>query len=269
MITKDETIKKMSNIEELSHGQVQFLQRLTASHVVTGPQAQALWDDIECEEMGRDLDDTISRINESLKPGFNMEIRAISLSTTDSTPTVPVDSDGNPIASSSSSSNKPQSRMVYYAVVNCVSDDVSKRSAYPFFLKKHQNLEYFRLVLSQFIEKESRKNPSDDLPVANSRGSGCASSLSRIELINVRNQLPDALKTKMTITQAEKALKVMEVEGWLVPSDDCSEDNRNRRSSTGSSSNSLQIGPRTYMELSDFLCDLGLERDQLPQILLA
>mmetsp|Transcript_12073 Transcript_12073/g.14972 ORF Transcript_12073/g.14972 Transcript_12073/m.14972 type:complete len:274 (+) Transcript_12073:250-1071(+) len=271
----------MDNIQPLSRPQQLFLQRLLASHVMTDSQAQALWNEvqqmtIESDDsvLGRNLNDTLDRINRSLKPAFGLEVRSVSLA-------LNYGNDNDNI-SSSSSSRVPT--VVYHAIINCDSDEVAKVASNPTLTKSPHELALFRLILERLVESDADaagdENENNANTSTNRRGKGCQAAMSRMEMINLRLELMGPHEGKLNIQQAENALNLFEAQGWLVPAavassknnDDPSTPNarRGRRSSTGGSSRAknLQIGPRSYMEFPDFITKAGLENEQLPQFLL-
>lgn len=118
-----------------------------------------------------------------------------------------------------------------------------------------------------------------------------------MEIINLRTELEGAHKGQVTISQAEGTLGLLVEEGWLVrvapPSfggrqnddeeengnddDDDDDEGNNKRKKRRSRSNTSStkkggtfygIGPRTFMELGDFLLKAGLPADRLPQSIL-
>merc|ERR1712238_514570 len=133
-------------------------------------------------------------------------------------------------------------------------------------------------------------------------------ALSRMELINLKLEMECAHKDKLSIRQTERALEMLEEQQWLVQvappvevdcddvveledkekdenSDGNGEEERRpqrkrkkRPSSRGSSTGggrrkSLKgtfygVGPRSYMELGEFLQEAGLPGDRMPQSIL-
>lgn len=314
----------MESIEPLSSQQQLFLQRFLASHVLTNHEAQSLYDEIlqrhddddddqqndhkqqeQRNELGRDVNHTLSRINRSLKPAFRLEIKSVNMA-------LPLpknyhnnnnDDDGhnndddddndddNNHSSTQDKHTKPKS-IVYHTIVNCDSDEVAKSNANPTFTKSPHELAYFRLLLERFVEKDSHDN-SNNTTATNRRGKGCQSFMSRIDMINLRLELEPPHKDKLTITQVEHVLDLLEVQGWFVPANPSYDDDdendsggiststpdnhssRKRRRNNSRNGNTtatttayLQIGPRSYLEYPDFLIKAGLENDQLPQFLL-
>ena len=266
---------------QLSQSQQIFLQRLMAAHVLSDDEAKELLDDISknAQDGGRvrGLNETLSAINKSLVPNFALEIKSVSLDL-----------------------NAGGERCLYHAVVNKDADDVAKAAAMPTFEKTPHDLAFVRLVFETLIDKFNQS--LDDTPdgeeeeetnnrkkkkrsSSNRQGTGCQASLSRIDLVNLRLELPEPHKSKLSINQVEKLLIVLEKEGWLAAAaaaaaqDEDDEEEEARQSTSGSKRKStssdkstkgknLQIGPRAYLELPDLLKDLGLDRNHIPQIIL-
>lgn len=270
-------------IQPLTHSQQIFLQRLLSSHTLTNVATQALWNDIETtpdgkHDLGRDLKHTLSVINQSLKSGFNMEIRSISLA----------------LKQANESVTSEIIPTIYYAIVNCEPDHTN-----PALTKTPHELAFIRLVLERLIEicsngDESDKDEDEDVndqptssarkrrrreKISNLRGMmGCEGSMSRMDLINLRTDLSGPHKDKLSISQVEHIIDKLEVEKWLVPAPShggpespdgrqVRRKNSSRKSDGGTGMTWLQIGPRTYMELPDFLCELGMNKCQLPQLI--
>ena len=272
---------------QLSQSQQIFLQRLAAAHVLSDVEAKKLWkevsDGFQDRALGRDLNHTFSVINKSLVPNFALEIKSVSL---DLIIDSAVDDEGN--------SGSSSERILYHAIVNKDADAVAKAAATPTFAKTHHDLAFIRIIFEALIEKfnqsvEGAPNDEEEDETTNRKkkkrssssrrqGLGCQSFLPRMDMINLRLELPEVHKNKFTILQAEKLIQVLEREGWLVAAQIDGEDDR-RQSTSGKKRKStnierstpaknLQIGPRTYLELPDLLKDLGLERNYIPQLIL-
>ena len=290
----------MDHIDPLTNEQQIFLQRLFAHHVVTDDEAQNIYNQIlqssQGNFLGRDVKDTFRRINESLKPAFRLEIKSVALALS-----LPSDDDDNDDddhdKENARANNRPKS-VVYHSIVNCDNDDVAKLASNPTMTKSPHEFAYFRLVLEKMLDLDSRNSDS----TVNTRGRGCTSYMNRNDLINLRLDLPEPHKDKLTIAQTENTLNLLEKQKWLVPAlpmegdgttnattNEEGEDNdastptlrkRKHRSSSsysGSSSSTtttrngqskyLQIGPRSYLEFPDHLVKAGLEDEKLPQFL--
>ena len=302
-----------NDIVPLTSQQQIFLQRFLANHVLTDNEAQSLYQNIllqsqqsqqsqQGNQLGSDLNDTLSRINQSLKPAFRLEIRSVSLASpftirnNHNNDTSDDDDENNDSSSSSRGQIRP---IIYHTIVNCDPDDVAKFNANPTFTKSPHELAFFRLILERLIEKDtssSSSSNSDSTTQSTRRGggrhgsSGCNAYMSRMDMINLRLDLTGAHKDKLNITQVEHVVDLLETQGWLVPAHVYSEDidaaaaaaasltqdsssgRRPRRNVSSDSGNKaskyLQIGPRSYLEFPDFLINAGLDKDQLPQFIL-
>mmetsp|Transcript_11973 Transcript_11973/g.22407 ORF Transcript_11973/g.22407 Transcript_11973/m.22407 type:complete len:264 (-) Transcript_11973:185-976(-) len=262
----------MAAINPITSPQQRFLQRLLALHVVKDSTLQDIWQQIYTSSsnndfLGRNLNDTLSIINRSLKPAFGLEIRSVSMPVYDCS-----DIDA------SSNYNNATSTTLYHTIVNCNGDDISKTTANT-EMNPHE-LALFRLILERFVESsqdnndDENDNDEDDendnnrkraRPV-DRRGKGCQVALSRVTLINLRTELKGAHAGKLSITEVENALNLFVAQGWLVKVGTSAEEanatsKRKKRTSFGGSS--LQLGPRSYMEFSDFLIELGMDQELL------
>lgn len=259
-----------------------LLQRLTAAHVLNESQFTELWNEVSESQasqqnpLGRTLQQTVSLINKSIKPGFGMEIRSISFLLRGSE-----EGSENDVDDSTTPTK-------YYAVVNCNGDNVATSMASKLTKSPHE-LAFLRLILEKLVEssnqqldqdneeeKENEEESSDEgtssrnkkrRRVNRTRGIGCIVSLPRMDLINLRTELTGHHQNKLTIQQTDNCLASLEAEGWLVACINPNGRESSRRRSMGGSSN-LQLGPRAYMEFPDFLVKVGLERDHLPQFIL-
>ena len=283
------TIAPLTNSTKL------FLQRLLVAHVVTDDEAQKLYDSIKTKfahvvpptstnsnddddddgitnhgYMGNNLDHCFGIINASLIPGFELEVRTVSLPST------------------SSSANKRQKLIRYHCITNNTNDNIAKNSAYPISKGGPHEMAYFRLVLERIVERgnEILNNDDDDNVTTTPGGVGCPGMLNKMELINLRTELDEGHKDKLSIEMTELALQCLIDEKWLVrvaaPSmgdDEDEEDDGNnarkkrKNNSRKSSSSSLKgtyygIGPRTFMECSEFLQKAGLASERMPQSIL-
>mmetsp|Transcript_19305 Transcript_19305/g.27156 ORF Transcript_19305/g.27156 Transcript_19305/m.27156 type:complete len:276 (+) Transcript_19305:51-878(+) len=256
-----------------------LLQRMLAQHVSSDTDLNKIWEGIlsmpGCEkEKECSLRQALIIINGSLVPGFQLEVRSVSL----------------PIRFNDEDEG---TQTVYHAVVNKNADDIAKSCAVGLTsnsLSGPHELALFRLILEKLVERsnkddEDSDNDEDDDSEDNQensrsrkkssrkriRGSGCQSSLSRIEMINLRMELAGDHADKLAIGQAEDAISDLEAGGWLVSGPSYSTDTgrnstKRRRTSNGQGESAyLQIGPRTYMELGDMLSQLGLDQDCMPQ----
>lgn len=187
----------------------------------------------------------------------------------------------------------------YHAVVNRSNDAVAKSHAFPLSRGGPHELAYYRLAIEKIVERGVEILDEED--GGNISSVGCPGSMSRMELINLRTEMEGAHEGKLTIAQTERALEAMEEGGWLVETappaeeesdeeneeeedgeDDEGESSRTKRkrrkrpppgSSGGSRRKSLRgtfygIGPRSFMELGEFLQGAGLPGDRMPQSIL-
>lgn len=290
----------MSRINPLTTPQQRLLQRLMAMHVVADATLQQVWSQIKNsagnEFVGRDLNDTLSIINRSLKPAFGLEIRSVNMSMVYHN-----EVDVNECATHDGEG--PASAILYHAIVNCAGDDISKATANP-EMNPHE-LALFRLILERCVElsqdadgsgdnndvmreggdsddnDDRRNGSSQKRGQRHGQGNGCQISLSRMDIINLRTELKGAHAGKLSIQDVENALNLFVAQGWLVKgaktngvfaagshgrNQSHANSGRNRRDSFGASF--LQLGPRSYLEFPDFLMQLGMDQTLLPQILI-
>ena len=275
---------------------------MLVAHVVTDDEAQKLYDSIKSKfahvvvtpnsnddddddgitdhgYMGNNLDHCFGIINASLVPGFELEVRTVSL---------PVNNDND-----DNSSSKRQKLIRYHCITNNTNDNIAKVSAYPISKGGPHEMAYFRLVIERIVERGNEILNDDDSPTSSS-SVGCPGMLNKMELINLRTELDDGHKDKLSIEMTELALQCMIDEKWLVrvvaaapamtqrrgaDGDEDEEDDtttrKKRKSSSkrSSSSSSLKgtyygIGPRTFMECSEFLHKAGLASERMPQSIL-
>jgi Ca2+-dependent lipid-binding protein len=127
----------------------------------------------------------------------------------------------------------------YHAVINSHADEVSKRSFEQHF--DAHDRQFIQQVLAHLVESDT--------------GSG----IPRKDLYNLRSDLKDPYK--MTLQGAEHVVETLLQENWLRNSLDQPENRRESMQAT------LELAPRTYLELSHLLVELGIQQDQLPQFL--
>lgn len=268
----------MKEIPPLTHPQQLFLQRILASHTLTDAATQKIWDEIHTTTGERrspcpSLKDTLSVINQSLKPGFNLEIRSISLA----------------LKRDEGNTSRGRTNTMYHAIVNCEADHTNSS-----LTKTPHDLAFIRLILERLIESCSEQDDESEVEdqedqedqTTSSAGKrprqekstssgqrgmmGCEDYISRMDLINLRTELSGPHKDKLSISQAELVIDKLEEETWLVPAPSRGgiRSPEGRQVRRKDSSGGLQIGPRTYMELSDFLHEIGMDKHRLPQIIL-
>lgn len=240
--------------------------------------------------MGDNLEHCLCIINASLVPAFNLEVCTVSLppaydpNEEKNNDNDNDDGEGEQDGSSRRKKKKRPQLVKYHAVVNRGNDDVAKSHAFPTSRGGPHVMAYIRLVLEKLVERGVEL--SDD-------GVGCPGKLNKMNLINLRTELEGAHKDKLTIRQTEVALELMEGEGWLVrvapPDDDDDDDDmgndsdeeeggrgtkkRKKRKSKSKRKSSLKgtfygVGPRSFMELGEFLQHVGLPEDRMPQSIL-
>lgn len=127
----------------------------------------------------------------------------------------------------------------YHAVINSHSDDVSKLS-----FNNHFDAHDRQLIIMIFQHLVDRDE-----------GEG----ISRKDLINLRGDLKEPYK--LSLTAAEHIVETLIQEQWLRLTNE-NDENRRRSMQAG-----LQLAPRTYLELSHLLVDMGIPQDELPQFI--
>ncbi|KAL7549235.1 hypothetical protein ACHAWF_012509 [Thalassiosira exigua] len=266
--------------------------------------------------LGRDLDHCLGLINRSLVPAFGLEVCTVTLpppyrdgddDEDEGLGSREEGSEGTPGSRTTKGGRKAaaKQRLVkYHAVANRSSDGPARSHAFPPSRGggPHE-MAYYRLVLERLVERGA-ENLERAENTENRRGSGvgaaaasvgCPGALSRMELINLRVELEGAHKDKLSVAQTERALDVLEQEGWLAraappPEDDDGDDGddddeeeggrakRKRKkgrasSGGGSRRKSLRgtfygVGPRSFVELGEFLQKAGLPAERMPQSIL-
>ncbi|EJK55252.1 hypothetical protein THAOC_25033 [Thalassiosira oceanica] len=293
-----------TTITPLSNSQKLFLQRLLVAHTLTDGDLKKLYRSIrktfsdvdvpggdggedgtasgrDEAYMGTDLGHCLGLINDSLMPAFNLEIATVALPP----PYDPEHAGGEP-----SDDDPPSARrrlVKYHSVVNRANDGVAKSyAAGPSRAGPHE-MAYFRLVLERLVERGA-DGGGDGGSSQQQFVVGCPGSMKRMDLINLRTDLEGAHENKLGISETQAALDMLEGEKWLVQvkppgedSDDDDEDDdedagsrrKRKRSSAGDRRKSLKgtyygIGPRTFMELGDFLKKSGFPEERMPQTIL-
>lgn len=252
-------MSKAPTIRPLSTGQQHLLQQLLALQVVTDSTCQKLYQTINqaCPDneirryMGETMEHCLGRINASLVPGFGMEIRTIEMS---------------------EEMNGSRVKKRYHAVVNRRADDISKH--WGAYTKTPHEIAFIKLILQRIVESEYDEKDEEDEEEKNrrvKRGMGSSGKMHKIDLINLRNELDDVHKQKITLIDAERSLMAFCREGWLVSAFNQSEENNNDSNTGGNNSERpfFKIGPRTYMELPGFMEKiLPMGAESLPQFIL-
>lgn len=280
----------MEGIRPLTTPQQRLLQNLLACHVSNDSTLQALWDEIRGtsanEYLGRDLNDTLAIINRTLKPTFGLEVRSVALALGTSSTGLSNGNDEN--------GNGNSGPTLYHAIVNCQADKVSKAASNPQMTKNPHELALFRLIIERLVERSSQQNEAEaeaDLDEedndnnnndgsarkrrrgAGTRGTGCQAALSDMDMINMRTELGGAHAGKLSIEQVQNALELFVSQGWFVTAaNPNAQQNQNQNQNRTpkkkkTKTRYLQLGPRSYLEFSDFLRKAGMDKQQLPQFL--
>jgi hypothetical protein len=261
--------------QPLPRGQQLLLQRMLAFNGYYDPDAQKVFAELKKQAVSNNhgdedddaddgslskgsndfmgtantLEEAFCSINEQLKPGFGLEI--VSLVDPNSH-----DESGRPIK--------------FHAVVNLQADIVSKASFGRLGGFNDHERAFIRLALQRLVEEESL-------------------SLKRSDLINLRSDLQKGYN--LPLNQAEHLVQVLLEQGWLrvsTPRDEESDDSQDEDNDRSSSSkkrkkkakqsksrsyhrnsvqNKLELAPRTFLELSHYLTDVGLDPQDMPQFL--
>lgn len=123
----------------------------------------------------------------------------------------------------------------YHAIINPHDDTIAKAS-FAHLFSPHEKA-FIRACLELLVEG-NRKRP-------------------RADLINLRMKLQDPFKS-ISMDAAEHVLDTLLEEQWLV-----TEATQRRKSVSAV----YELGPRTYLELSSFLVDFGMPKEDLPQFI--
>ena len=236
-------------VQPLTRGQQLLLQRLLAAHIMSHKDLQDLFEQLQAMEttdMPKDcstVEQCLADINRELIPGFGLEIATV-------------------VMNQNKSKNKNKNRQQYHAIINTHADDVAK-SAFHHSYDVHQRA-MIHLILQTLVQQQQEQQEDED-----DDGDKQPSSLSRQALINLRSELKEPFK--LTLKEAEHLVELLLEEEWLVVSSEetsCSSSASSRRRRRESSLKiPLEIGPRTFLELSHLLTDLGYPQEQLPQFI--
>uniref|UniRef100_A0A7S4AQI4 Non-structural maintenance of chromosomes element 1 homolog n=1 Tax=Pseudo-nitzschia australis TaxID=44445 RepID=A0A7S4AQI4_9STRA len=264
----------MNATEELPRGQQLLLQRLIASHCVSDKEANRIFDSLaggdymdedenenEYDEgdnhpassiMGPGIDSlkaAFVSINRQLKPGFGLEIITM------------VDTSG-----SASTRSKH-----YHAVVNTTADEIAKsETVFSKSWNPHERA-FVRLVIRALVdqcedEDEDEDDDNDDDDDDDEEGGGkrrgkkpSSIGIRRADLINIRSDLEGGFK--LTLDQATRVIGILLEEKWLRTS---GLTEKNRRDSVQAT---IELAPRSYLELYHYITGLGMAADKLPQFL--
>jgi len=260
----------MNATEELPRGQQLLLQILIANHCVSHKEATRIFESLvangkdygddnenvfeEGEEaisaifMGpqiNTLEEAFVSINRQLKPGFGLEIITL------------VDTSGN-------------GAKYYHAVVNTTADEVAKNDT--IFSKSwnpHQRA-FVRLLMRALVDQrcedgdENDSNDDDDDDDdggdnSNRRKNNKVNGIRRADLINLRSDLENGFK--LNLDEATQVVSILLEQKWLRVTH--STDSSRRESVQGT----IELAPRSYMELYHYITNLGMDEDKLPQFL--
>ena len=285
----------MPATQPLSIGQKMLAQRLLASHCLSESECHAIWEEwnanlaqVQGIEVGRatlSFDRCVAEINQQMKPGFGLEIRAVGLPSSQDN-NINNKNNKNSSNTNSNSNNKNKIKMVkYYAIVNSFPDDIVTKC----FGKKLTQVEhnYLHRVLCKLVadadassdnnendpdDKDSDQEDDDD---DDDQGSGRSTTL--VTLLNLRTEMPEA--QRVTLAQAEATMKQLLEEKWLVAtttttdtssssSKNSNNNNNNQKKYKRGNKTAIQLGARAYMELSHYLVEeCGMEKDDLPPLI--
>lgn len=240
-----------------------FNQRLLAEHCLSDHDARALWKEIQGKhDMGADtFEKSMCLSNDALKYA-GLEIMGVSL------PEVV----GTPNGKNNKGTNK-RSLVRYYSIMNRFPDDIAKKCFQGMFPPEQQA--YVRLVYEKLIEvgPSSRATILNYKNLLNADGVG-SQRLSMSSQMNMTQNSIDpndgttvGTTKSLTLSMVEDILDQLLAQKWLVLKLDArsgSSQNTNRRVSNASL---IEIGPRSYIELSYLLVDeFGMDKDDQPQI---
>jgi hypothetical protein len=113
---------------------------------------------------------------------------------------------------------------------------------------------YIRAVLEKIVVASTSNDDDDDED----------GGVTRMDLINLRTSITKPY-TMPTIEQVTQVLDKLVDEGWLLVVASGAGGGGDRRKSR--MSEAYELGPRTYLELSEFLVDVGYPKDGLPQFI--
>ena len=249
--------------DALGQGLKMFNQRLLAEHCLSETDARALWEGIRSNEYdmsGETFEESIAASNEQMKYA-GLEIVGVSM---------PENIQSQQLSStqdSGSRSKRGGKKLVrYYSIINRFPDDIAKNCFKKLFPPEQQA--YVRLVFEKLVEN----GPTSRATVLNYKnilndGNRNVSNSQRLSLSQRNNDDDDddennpnkAGKISLSLPVVEDIIEKLIDEKWLV----FHVDGRNRRTSN---SVLIDIGPRSYLELSYLLTDeFGMEKDDLPQ----
>eukprot|EP00980_Cylindrotheca_fusiformis_P005363 scaffold1140_cov60-Cylindrotheca_fusiformis.AAC.2 len=232
------TTQALSRVEQL------LLQRLMAAHVLDDKDAKSILREIQHQQQLLTQDDNVAtnnnnnassleecfaNINQQMTHGFGLEIA-----------TVVMDA----------------STTKYHAVMNTHGgDDVSKKA-----FEKHfdaHDRQFILLILQHLVDATANDNDNNNVVVA------------RRDLYNLRGELQEPYR--MTLQGAEHVVESLIQQQWLRISSTtttANKKNNNKKRNESSMQATLELAPRSYLELSHLLVeDMGFPQDDLPQFL--
>jgi len=272
----------MQATQPLAIGQKMLAHRLLASHCLSETECHAMWESCRSQgiEVGRatSLDRCVAEINQQMKPGFSLEIRAVGLKQHRGH-----DVSKNNNASKNNNNSSSSSKTVkYYAIVNSFPDDIVTKCFEKNFTQVEHN--YLHRVLCKLVADAAsltgtKKEPGDDEDDDDDENresddeDGDQSSTSRTTLatlLNLRTEMPEA--QRVTLAQAEATMEQLLEEKWLVATTTSSSSSpyssKNGNNKKNKNKTTIQLGARAFMELSHYLVEeCGMEKDDLPPLI--
>eukprot|EP00980_Cylindrotheca_fusiformis_P001873 scaffold427_cov74-Cylindrotheca_fusiformis.AAC.3 len=217
-----------------------------AAHVLDDKDAKSILRDIQQQQLTQDdnaatnannnnasasLEECFANINQQMTHGFGLEIATVVMD---------------------ASTNK------YHAVMNTHGgDDVSKKA-----FEKHfdaHDRQFILLILQHLVDATA--NDNDNVVV-----------VARRDLYNLRGELQEPYR--MTLQGAEHVVESLIQQQWLRISSTTTattankNKNNNKKRNESSMQATLELAPRSYLELSHLLVeDMGFPQDDLPQFL--
>eukprot|EP00980_Cylindrotheca_fusiformis_P010197 scaffold2267_cov92-Cylindrotheca_fusiformis.AAC.16 len=236
------TTQALSRVEQL------LLQRLMAAHVLDDKDAKSILCEIQQQQQqlltqddnaatnannnnaSSSLEECFANINQQMTHGFGLEIA-----------TVVMDA----------------STTKYHAVMNTHGgDDVSKKA-----FEKHfdaHDRQFILLILQHLVDATANDNDNKVVVVA------------RRDLYNLRGELQEPYR--MSLQGAEHVVESLIQQQWLrISSTTATTANKNKNNKKRNESSmqaTLELAPRSYLELSHLLVeDMVFPQDDLPQFL--
>ena len=216
-------------VQPLARGQQLMLQRLLAAHVLSDDQAKTLYQELR---QGDD-NDASQQDPQSLEEAFQEINAQLTKAFGLEVATVSMSLDDK-----TTTTNRPK-HTKYHAIINQHADAVAKQ-AFSHSFNPHER-SMIRLILEKLVTD------------------GVDTPCQRKDLVNLRAELVEPYK--LTLQGAEHVVETLVQEQWLVVSESATQSRRDSMQAT------LQLGPRSYLELSHLLTDLGLPQEELPQFI--